>query len=61
LDYLAGDSTVWEQQPLMQLAADGQLMAYQHQGFWQPMDTLYDKLTLETLWASGQAPWKKWD
>lgn len=61
LDYLVDDSTVWEQQPLMQLAADGQLMAYQHQGFWQPMDTLYDKLTLETLWASGKAPWKKWD
>jgi glucose-1-phosphate cytidylyltransferase len=61
LDYLVDDSTVWEQQPLMQLAADGQLMAFQHQGFWQPMDTLYDKLTLETLWASGKAPWKKWD
>jgi glucose-1-phosphate cytidylyltransferase len=44
----------------MQLALDGQLMAYQHQGFWQPMDTLHDKKTLENLWASGQAPWKKW-
>jgi glucose-1-phosphate cytidylyltransferase len=44
----------------MQLAVDGQLMAYQHQGFWQPMDTLHDKLALESLWASGQAPWKKW-
>jgi len=61
LSYLKDDSTIWEQQPLMQLAADGQLMAYQHQGFWQPMDTLHDKMTLENLWASGQAPWKTWD
>ena len=61
LSHLKDDSTIWEQQPLMQLAADGQLMAYQHHGFWQPMDTLHDKMTLENLWASGQAPWKKWD
>ena len=61
LDYIQNDSTVWEQEPLMQLAADGQLMAYQHHGFWQPMDTLFDKQTLENLWASGQAPWKKWE
>ena len=61
LGYIANDSTIWEQQPLMQLATDGQLMAYQHHGFWQPMDTLHDKMTLENLWASGQAPWKKWD
>jgi hypothetical protein len=61
LSHLQDDSTVWEQEPLMQLAADGQLMAYQHHGFWQPMDTLHDKMTLENLWASGQAPWKKWD
>lgn len=61
LSRLTDDSTIWEQQPLMQLAADGQLMAYQHHGFWQPMDTLHDKQTLENLWASGQAPWKKWD
>ena len=61
LGHLHDDSTVWEQQPLMQLAADGQLMAYQHHGFWQPMDTLSDRITLENLWASGQAPWKKWD
>ena len=60
LSHLKDDSTIWEQQPLMQLAADGQLMAYQHHGFWQPMDTLHDKMTLENLWASGQAPWKKW-
>ena len=61
LSLLKDDSTIWEQQPLMQLAADGQLMAYQHHGFWQPMDTLHDKMTLENLWGSGQAPWKKWD
>lgn len=61
LSHLTDDSTIWEQQPLKQLAADGQLMAYQHLGFWQPMDTLHDKMTLENLWASGQAPWKKWD
>lgn len=61
LRHLKDDSTIWEQQPLMQLAASGQLMAYEHQGFWQPMDTLNDKQTLENLWASGQAPWKKWD
>ena len=61
LSLLKDDSTIWEQQPLMQLATSGQLMAYEHQGFWQPMDTLNDKQTLEKLWASGQAPWKKWD
>ncbi|MCX8516995.1 MAG: glucose-1-phosphate cytidylyltransferase [Rhodoferax sp.] len=61
LSLIKDDSTIWEQQPLMQLAASGQLMAYEHQGFWQPMDTLNDKQTLENLWASGQAPWKKWD
>ena len=61
LSHLKDDSTIWEQQPLMQLAAGGQLMAYEHHGFWQPMDTLNDKQTLENLWATGQAPWKKWD
>lgn len=60
LSYLKGDATIWEQEPMMQLATDGQLMAYQHHGFWQPMDTLHDKQTLESLWASGTAPWKKW-
>jgi glucose-1-phosphate cytidylyltransferase len=59
--HLSGDSTIWEQRPLIQLAADHQLMAYLHHGFWQPMDTLHDKLTLENLWASDQAPWKQWD
>jgi len=60
LDYLDGDSTVWEQQPLQRLASEGQLMACEHQGFWQPMDTLRDKNHLEELWATGQAPWKIW-
>ena len=61
LDYLSCDADVWEQQPLQRLAADGQLMAYEHHGFWQPMDTLRDKHHLEELWASGKAPWKAWD
>jgi glucose-1-phosphate cytidylyltransferase len=61
LDYLKDDSSVWEQTPLMGLAKDGDLMAYQHQGFWQPMDTLRDKHLLEELWESGKAPWKNWE
>ena len=61
LGYLGGDNTVWEQTPLQKLAEDGELMAFEHQGFWQPMDTLRDKHLLEELWASGNAPWKKWD
>lgn len=61
LGYLGGDDTVWEQAPLQGLAEDGQLMAFEHQGFWQPMDTLRDKHLLEELWAAGKAPWKKWD
>lgn len=61
LGYLSGDSDVWEQQPLARLAADGELMAYQHDGFWQPMDTLRDKQLLEELWNSGKAPWKTWE
>jgi glucose-1-phosphate cytidylyltransferase len=60
LDYLENDATVWEQQPLQRLAADDELMAFEHSGFWQPMDTLRDKTYLEELWASGQAPWKTW-
>lgn len=61
LDYLTDDSTTWEQEPLMRLAAEEQLMAYEHSGFWQPMDTLRDKNLLEDLWASGKAPWKTWE
>ena len=55
------DASIWEQEPLMSLAEDGELMAFRHEGFWQPMDTLRDKHLLEELWASGKAPWKKWD
>ncbi len=61
LDYVHGDASVWEQEPLMNLAADDQLMAYEHSGFWQPMDTLRDKTLLEELWDSGKAPWKSWE
>ncbi len=57
---ISDDTCVWEQEPLMGLAEDGELMAYEHHGFWQPMDTLYDKMTLEKLWQSKQAPWKVW-
>lgn len=60
LDRIDGDGTIWEQQPLGTLAQDGELMAYEHGGFWQPMDTLRDKMLLESLWASGNAPWKTW-
>jgi glucose-1-phosphate cytidylyltransferase len=58
--YIDGDATVWEQEPMRRLAADGQLNVYFHNGFWQPMDTLRDKRHLEDLWASGKAPWKLW-
>lgn len=61
LKRISGDNTIWEQQPLMGLAEDGELMAYEHQGFWQPMDTLRDKFYLEELWHSGKAPWKNWE
>jgi glucose-1-phosphate cytidylyltransferase len=60
IDYIAGDQILWEREPLERLAAEGQLSAYPHEGFWQPMDTLRDKQHLEDLWASGQAPWKVW-
>jgi glucose-1-phosphate cytidylyltransferase len=59
-DYIAGDASVWEQEPMERLAADGQLTAYRHKGFWQPMDTLRDKHYLEGLWESGKAPWQIW-
>ena len=61
LSELKGDSTIWEQEPLVNLADRGELMAFEHGGFWQPMDTLRDKQLLEELWQSGKAPWKKWD
>lgn len=60
LEYIQGDSTVWERDPLEALARDSQISAYTHEGFWQPMDTLRDKIKLEELWQSGQAPWKVW-
>lgn len=60
LSYIEGDSISWENQPLQNLAMEGNLMAYIHHGFWQPMDTLRDKKHLEELWMSGNAPWKMW-
>lgn len=60
LSYIEGDGMAWEREPLERLAQQGQLSAFQHLGFWQPMDTLRDKLRLEDLWKSGNAPWKTW-
>lgn len=60
LERLKGDETVWEREPLEELAAAGELVAHRHEGFWQPMDTLRDKRLLEELWESGEAPWKVW-
>lgn len=60
-DYIAGDDTPWELEPLERLAADGQLMAYRHESFWQCMDTIRDKKLLEKLWQDGSPPWKTWD
>ena len=60
IDYIDDDSTTWERWPLEKLASEGQLSAYKHEGFWQPMDTLRDKVMLEDLWASGETPWKVW-
>ncbi len=61
LNYIKADDTVWEKEPLENLAKDGQLVAYTHTGFWQPMDTLRDKNHLEELWTTGNAPWKVWE
>ncbi|MBH9576399.1 glucose-1-phosphate cytidylyltransferase [Inhella proteolytica] len=60
IDLIEADHTIWEQEPLQRLAAQGELMAHEHKGFWLPMDTLRDKQQLEELWASGRAPWKVW-
>jgi glucose-1-phosphate cytidylyltransferase len=60
LDYIGSDETIWEQEPLMALAKSGQLMVYKHRYFWQPMDTLRDKQSLNKLWNQGKAPWKVW-
>lgn len=60
IDFIEGDHTTWEHEPLKKLAQLGQLSAFRHSGFWQPMDTLRDKIYLENLWESGEAPWKVW-
>ena len=60
IDQIEGDNTIWEQEPLNNLASKGELMAFKHDGFWQPMDTLRDKNYLEELWSSNKAPWKLW-
>lgn len=60
LDYISGDRTSWEKEPLEKVAQDGQLSAFLHRGFWQPCDTMRDKVLLEELWASEKAPWKNW-
>ena len=58
--HIEGDQTTWEKEPLENLARKQQLMSYKHEGFWQPMDTLRDKITLNNLWNNGEAPWKIW-
>ncbi len=60
MDYIEGDTTVWEREPLENIAKDGKLLAFKHSGFWQPMDTLRDRHVLEDLWQSRKAPWKVW-
>jgi glucose-1-phosphate cytidylyltransferase len=60
MDRIEGDATLWEKEPLLSLAAEGQLSAYHHYGFWQPMDTLRDRVQLEELWAQQKAPRKMW-
>jgi glucose-1-phosphate cytidylyltransferase len=60
IDFIAGDSTLWERDPMERLAANGEMSAFHHHGFWQPMDTLRDKNHLEEFWQSGNAPWKNW-
>jgi len=60
LDYVADDKTVWERAPLERLATEGQLQAFRHDGFWQPMDTVRERMVLESLWSGGKAPWKVW-
>lgn len=60
LDYIESDETIWEQEPLIKLAQNGELMVYKHSGFWQPMDTLRDMINLNKLWEENKAPWKTW-
>jgi glucose-1-phosphate cytidylyltransferase len=59
-EYIEGDATSWEREPLERLARDGQVSAFMHRGYWQSMDTLHDRNVLEDQWASGKAPWKVW-
>ena len=61
INLIDGDLCTWEQEPLQKLAKDGELNAFHHDGFWQPMDTLRDKNNLERLWSINQAPWKLWN
>jgi glucose-1-phosphate cytidylyltransferase len=61
IDYIEGDETQWEREPMETLAARGEMMAYRHEGFWQPMDTLRDKTRLQALWDTGSPPWRVWD
>ncbi len=61
IDYITGDGTLWEKEPMENLARDNQIDAFIHKGFWQPMDTLRDRVHLEDLWSSGTAPWKSWE
>ncbi|MBV9212187.1 MAG: glucose-1-phosphate cytidylyltransferase, partial [Actinobacteria bacterium] len=60
-EYIDGDQTVWEEDPVERLARDGELRAFKHAGFWRAMDTLRDRNHLEELWRSGNAPWRTWD
>jgi len=60
IEFIANDQTSWEAEPLTRLASENQLMAFTHNGFWQPMDTLREKNLLEDLWSSGKAPWRTW-
>ena len=59
-DFIDGDATTWEREPLENIARAGKLFAYKHDGFWKPMDTMRDRMELEALWESGNAPWKVW-
>ena len=61
IEYIEDDMTVWEREPLEKIAQEGLLAAYRHEGFWQPMDTLRDKMYLGQLWASGNPPWRVWE
>ena len=61
VDYISGDDTIWERDPVERLVSEGQMMGFQHDGFWSCMDTLREKRMLEALWADGDAPWRVWD